>query len=89
MLDGMGRTIIHVNQHVIRRNAKTGGRAPVLTVKRGRSNVYAHAVEVLGPCRIVYSPDSPLPCGARVWVETHAEVRLGGEEPSPGQVACT
>lgn len=77
------RTIIHVNQHVIRRNAKTGERCPVLTVKRGASNVYAHAVEVLGPCRIVYSPDRPLSCGARVWIETTAEVVLSAEPVWP------
>lgn len=72
----MARTIIHVNQHVIRRNAKTGERAPVLTVKQGRKNTYATAVELLGPSRVVYSPDKPLSCGARVWIETEAEVRL-------------
>lgn len=77
------KTIIHVNQHVIRRNAKTGERLPVLTVKRRSSNVYAHAVEVCGPCRVVYSPDRPLSCGARVWIETTAEVVLT-TEPVPG-----
>ncbi len=80
----MPRTIVHVNQHVIRRNAKTGDRQPVLTVKRGRTNTYAMAVEVLGPCRVVYSPDCPLACGARVWIETDAEVVLEGAGPPPG-----
>jgi hypothetical protein len=32
------KTIIHVNMHVIRANAKTGARDPVLTVKQGKSN---------------------------------------------------
>jgi hypothetical protein len=63
-----------VNQHVIRRNAKTGEREPVLTVKTYKANTYAHEVRIDGPCRIVYSPDKPLPCGARVWIETTAEV---------------
>jgi hypothetical protein len=75
----MSRTIIHVNQHVIRRNAKTGERSPVLTVKRGRANVYGTTVEVLGACRVVYSPDRPLSCGARVWIETEATVLVDGE----------
>lgn len=75
----MSRTVIHVNQHVIRRNAKTGEQAPVLTVKRGRANVYATSVEVLGPCRVVYSPDRPLSCGARVWIETEATVLVDGK----------
>ena len=80
----MARTIIHVNQHVVRRNGKTGSRDPVLTVKQGRTNTYATAAEVLGPCRVVYSPDRPLSCGAKVWIETDAEVRLEGVAPPPG-----
>jgi len=79
----MARTIIHVNQHVIRRNGKTGDRHPVLTVKQGRTNTYATSVEVLGPCRVVYSPDCPLHCGAKVWIETDSEVVLAGASPPP------
>jgi hypothetical protein len=26
--------------------------------------------------RIVYSPDKPLDCGARVWIETYHEVEV-------------
>jgi len=70
------KSIIHVNQHIIKRNAKNGTHEPVLTVKQGRKNTYAHSVEILGPSRVVYSPDKPLNCGARVWIETTAEVVL-------------
>lgn len=70
------KTRIHVNQHVIRHNAKTGERQPVLTVKRGRENTYCHAVAIDGPSVVVYSPDCPLACGARVWVETESPVRV-------------
>jgi len=41
------KTIIHVNQHEIKANAKNGT-----------------------------SPDKPLSCGARVWIETQAEVEI-------------
>jgi hypothetical protein len=68
------KTIIHVNQHVVKANAKTGATDPVLTVKTYKSNLYGHLVEVLGPSRIIYNPDKPLPCGARVWIETESEV---------------
>lgn len=68
------KTIVHVNQHVIKANAKTGGRQPVLTVKTYKENRYAHEVEILGPSKIVYSPDKPLSCGARVWIETSSDV---------------
>jgi hypothetical protein len=49
---------------------------PVLTVKTYKSNDYAHEVEINGPSRIVYSPDNPLSCGARVWIETESEVLI-------------
>jgi hypothetical protein len=68
------RTIVHVNQHVIRSNGKTGARDPCLTVKTHKSNDYAHEVLIDGPSRIVYSPDKPLSCGAKVWIETDHEV---------------
>jgi len=67
---------IHVNQHTIKRNAKTGEREPVITVKTYKSNDYAHEVEILGPSRVVYRPDKPLSCGAKVWIETDAEVKI-------------
>lgn len=74
------KSIVHVNQHVIRANGKTGARDPCLTVKRGRTNRYAHEVTIDGPSRIVYSPDKPLACGAKVWIETQSEVHLHEEE---------
>jgi len=73
------KTIIHINQHEIKANAKDNGRRPVITVKTYKSNRYAHAVDVHGASRVVYSPGKPLSCGARVWVETHGEVTLYDE----------
>ena len=68
---------IHVNQHNIKWNAKMRGtrpggvtyRRPVITVKTYKSNEYADSVEINGPSRVIYSPDKPLSCGARVWIE--------------------
>lgn len=70
------KTIIHVNQHVIKANAKNGTNDPVLTVKTYKSNEYCHEVEILGPSKVIYSPDKPLSCGAKVWIETDSEVRI-------------
>lgn len=70
------KTIIHVNQHVIKDNAKTGSNNPVLTVKTYKDNRYAHTVSIKGESKVVYSPDKPLSCGARVWIETDGEVIL-------------
>jgi len=80
-------TIIHVNQHVIRRNGKTGERNPTLTVKQGKRNRYAQEVIIEGPSRVVYRPDKPLSCGAKVWIATESPVTLVGERGVPAR-AC-
>jgi len=67
---------IHVNMHKVRANKKHGTNEPVLTIKEGRTNTYCHEVDILGPSKLVYRPDKPLSCGARVWIETTADVRL-------------
>jgi hypothetical protein len=73
------KTVIHVNQHVIRSNVKTGETKPCLTVKTYKSNTYADTAIIIGPdgqevARVVYSPDKPLSCGARCWIETQLDV---------------
>lgn len=75
------KTIIHVNQSVIRANKKNGEENPVLTCKTYKENIYAKEIEILDEsgsvvAKVVYSPDKPLSCGARVWIETHHEVRV-------------
>lgn len=70
------KTIIHVNQHVIKINRKNLTNEPVLTVKTYKENKYAHEVEIIGPSKVVYSPDKPLSCGAHVWIETQGEVTI-------------
>lgn len=74
------KTIIHVNQHVIRSNKKNSTDDPVLTVKSGKDNVYAHEAEILDQdgnllAKVIYSPEKPLSCGARVWIETYHTVK--------------
>lgn len=70
------KTIVHVNQHKIRANLKNGTNDPVLTVKTYKDNRYAHEVNITGPSKIVHSPDKPLSCGARVWIETEHPVEI-------------
>ena len=62
--------------HHIRFNKKHRTNKPVITVKTSKSNTYAHEVNILGPSKVVYKPDKPLNCGARVWIETEAEVKI-------------
>ena len=74
------KTIIHVNQHVIKRNTKSGEREPVLTCKTYKTNDYAHEALIYGQdgklaAKVIYSPDKPLSCGAKVWIETQNKVK--------------
>ena len=67
---------IHVNQHKIRSNKKHNLNEPVITVKTSKSNDYGHEVEILGPSKVIYSPEKPLSWGARGWIETEADVKM-------------
>lgn len=70
-------TVIHVNMHVIKSNRVHNTNEPPLTVRRGRRGKNAqraHEVTINGPSKVIHSPHDPLPCGARVWIETFAEV---------------
>ena len=67
---------IHVNQHVIRANQKTGARDEVFTVKCGGKTYRGNAVEIDGPAETIYRPDRPLSCGARCWVETRSALTI-------------
>ena len=67
---------IHVNMHKVRANKKHGTNEPVLTIKEGKTNTYCHEVDIFGPSKVVYRPNKPLSCGARVWIETTASVRI-------------
>jgi len=70
------KTIIHVNQHEVKANNKNGTNNPVLTIKTYKTNTYAHEVSIKGESKVIYSPDKPLSCGARVWIETQADVEI-------------
>jgi len=83
------KTIVHVNQHVIKANKKrdVADAEPCLTVKTYKDNRYAdeaiildeHGAEV---ARVVYRPHKPLSCGAHCWIETRNRVvtKLRGAE---------
>jgi len=73
-------TRIHVYQAVLKRNQKTGERKPVVTVKTSKDNRYGHRFAILDEhgkqvAEIIYSPDKPLSCGARCWIETKNKVK--------------
>jgi len=74
------KTIIHINRNIIQANNKHGNTKPVCRVESGKQVRYCMEVEILGPSRMVYRPEAPRPCGAKLWIETEAEVNLIGEE---------
>ena len=61
---------ININSNIIRQNIKKSKseRKPAIAVK-GKKKIYVHQLEIPAPCRIIYDPDRPLDCGARVWIE--------------------
>lgn len=74
------KKIIHINRNIIQQNAKRGEQKPVCRVQQGNSVRYCMEVLINGPSRMVYRPDRPLSCGAKLWIETESDVELIGEE---------
>jgi len=75
---------IHVNQHNIRSNGKDAEHRPPLTVKTSKGNDKGHRVVLyhddVPVAEVLYKPDKPLACGARVWIETRVcEVEIEDE----------
>jgi len=81
------KTIVHVNQHAVRRKRKRGlteEAEPVLTVKTYKDNRYAKEAIIRDTdgnevARVVYRPHKPLSCGAHCWIETQLEVTVDEE----------
>lgn len=72
---------IHVNMHNIKKNNRDGTDLPVVSVKTYKTNRYGHEVAIYDKdgqecARVIYRPEKPLSCGARVWIETDNEVDL-------------
>jgi len=65
---------LHVNQQIIRANRKTGGNDPPISIQTSSGVRRARTAVIDGPSTLVYRPDRPLPCGARLWIETRAPV---------------
>lgn len=69
------KRIVHINQHIIKSNNKTGERKPVITCKTYNANIYGYEVDFING-KVMYSPDKPLSCGAKVWIETTEPVQV-------------
>jgi|TARA_R110000803_G_scaffold148533_2_gene213994 hypothetical protein len=69
---------IHINQHKIRAN-KSKPYEPVISCKTSKENIYGNKVEILDDdgnivAEVIYRPDKPLSCGAKVWIETKNKI---------------
>ena len=78
---------IHVNQHHIRFNKHKKQydwecpAKPVLTTKFKGKTFTSNRASIMDEdgntiATVVYSPDKPLSCGAKVWIETKERVKL-------------
>lgn len=67
---------IHVNQHIIKANKKHDRNDPVLTIKTTGENIKANHIMIGDNVRLCYAPESPLACGATIWIETTDQVSI-------------
>ena len=54
---------------------------PVITVKTYKANTLGNRVDIIDAdgeivASVIYSPDKPLKCGAKVWIETTLQVKV-------------
>jgi len=66
---------VHVNQHKLRQRLKdTECTEHCYTIKHKGKTTYAYEVYIEGPSELVERISTPLSCGARLWLETEAEI---------------
>jgi hypothetical protein len=75
------QTVIHINQHTIKKNRISGEKNPVISCKTYKENTYGHQAIIYDDngkevARVIYSPDKPLSCGAVCWVSTNCKVEV-------------
>lgn len=75
----MTKKLIHINRNVIQWNAKHGANIPVCRVSEGKETKYGRTVDIHGPSKMIYDPDNPLKCGAKLWIETEADITIEDE----------
>ncbi|GBF82717.1 helix-turn-helix domain-containing protein [Aphanothece sacrum] len=71
-------TYIHVNQKILQRNIHQKNPEPAISIHRGNRTIQCHQVDIRGGCKVIYSPEKPKNCGARVWIEVDPSVEVIG-----------
>lgn len=71
------KQLLHVAQCAIAANRKNGTNEPPIIVRNYKGAKRAHEVELVVDGNVVgkfvYRPHDPLPCGARLWLESDSE----------------
>ena len=67
---------IHIDKTRIQRKHP----GPVITVQTSKGSIKGSEVEIHGTTVIKYTPDKPLSCGAKAYMETRAEVIIHDPE---------
>lgn len=62
---------LHVNQHAVK-----AGDECCVTIQTTQGPLRCHEAQIKGPCTLKSDFSNPLPCGARIWLETHDEVEV-------------
>lgn len=62
---------LHVDRQLIAQKASNP-----ITIQTSKGSIKASGVEIQGASRFVYQPDDPLSCGARLWIETTAPLKV-------------
>lgn len=87
------KSIIHVNQHVIKSNAKrpVEEAQPCLTIKTYKEQTNGHTAKIYHEgvmvAEIIYRPHKPLSCGAHCWVETPYTVVIDDERQMGAEIS--
>jgi len=68
------KTIIHINKNLKQSDDKRKSKRPVCRVEVEGKTWYGSEVDILGPSKMIYRPDEPRKCGAKLWIETDSEV---------------
>jgi hypothetical protein len=76
--------VIHINRFLIERNAATNRADPIVRIEEGNTVSYCMEVEINGPSKVIYRPDKPWHTGAKLWIETDAELTMIGHKDMPG-----
>lgn len=86
------KTVIHVHQQIIKRNATTGSDDPPLIARTYKGSQHAYTIAIKDAAgnviaRVVNRPHDPDSCGARVWIETYHDVDLVTSREEQGEVS--